>query len=55
MSRGVGRARNCTRHTSAGASARSDALTDSVLPSPASPCTHIIALGALCGLIPVRS
>ena len=46
MSRGVGRARNCTRHTSAGASARSDALTDSVLPSPASPCTHIIALAA---------
>ena len=26
--------------------ARSDALTDSVLPSPASPCTHIIALAA---------
>lgn len=46
MSRGVGRARNCTRHTSAGASARSEALTNSVLPSPASPCTHIIALAA---------
>ena len=46
MSRGVGRARNCTRHTSAGASARSDAFTDSVLPRPASPCTHIIAFAA---------
>ena len=46
MSRGVGRARNCTRHTSAEASARSDAFTDRVLPRPASPCTHIIAFAA---------
>ena len=46
MSRGVGRARNCTRHVSAGARARREALTNSVLPSPASPCTHIIARAA---------
>ena len=39
----MGRARNCARHPAAGASARRDVLTDSVLPSPASPCTHIIA------------
>jgi hypothetical protein len=43
MSRGVGRALNCTRHTSAGVRARRAAFTDSVLPRPASPCTHIIA------------
>ena len=46
MSRGVGRARNCTRHVSAGASARREALTDSVLPSPASPSTRIVARAA---------
>ena len=31
----------------AGASSRSEAFTDSVLPTPASPCTHIIALASM--------
>jgi hypothetical protein len=43
MSRGVGRARKCTWHTTAGASARSEALTERVLPRPASTYTNIIA------------